>query len=155
MYQSDRRDLTRDSSRSRVWRPTLTEQASGDHPADGTNGASNGSQRRSASDSGGERLLREQTLAASEQRLPDFAEAASDRDLACGDDRRAHAVSPEMREQTADQREQTADQRDQTADERDQSAERRLAAADKRDVTQTPATLRRWRETTPRTPADS
>jgi diguanylate cyclase (GGDEF)-like protein len=126
----------------------LAEQPSGDHRADRTSGASNGHQRRTASDSDIESLLLEQTLADSDQALSDIDEAAGDLDRACADDTGADAVSrdergdtartrlgsADERERAADQREQAADERDRTADQRDQSAERRLAAADKRDV---------------------
>jgi len=98
----------------------VTEQASGEHPADRTNGASSGHQRRSASESGMDADLVDADAQAVSR---DMRERPADQRDQAADER----------ERTADQRDQAADEREETANERDQTAQRRLAAADQRD----------------------
>jgi hypothetical protein len=64
----------------------VAEQASGDHPADRTNGLSIGRQRCAASDWGVERLRLGHTLADSEEMLSEIDETDRDLDPACADD---------------------------------------------------------------------
>jgi diguanylate cyclase (GGDEF)-like protein len=113
----------------------LADQASGDHPADSTNGASEGQQQRSASSAADQTsAVSDQASSERDRRAADQAQAASDRDLGAGVDPRAHEASQEIRERGARQRECSALDRELTARMRLDAASMRDEAAHCRDL---------------------